>query len=34
MTDPWTCGVCQTRYVVPSLARACETRHNPAKETK
>lgn len=27
MTDRWTCGYCSRTYVVPSLARDCETRH-------
>lgn len=25
--DPYRCAVCGTPYVVPSLARDCETRH-------
>lgn len=27
MNDPWTCGYCGRRYVVPSLASDCEQRH-------
>lgn len=27
MSDLWVCALCKTRYVVPSLARDCERRH-------
>ena len=27
MADRWTCPVCRKRYVVPSLAEQCESRH-------
>ena len=30
MSDLWVCALCKTRYVVPSLARDCERRHESA----
>lgn len=30
MTDPYCCAECGQRWVVPSLARLCEARHQDA----
>ncbi len=30
--SPWMCAVCGARYVVPSLARSCETKHQTTTE--
>ena len=32
--DQWTCGYCGSTYVVPSLARDCETRHENNEENE
>jgi hypothetical protein len=26
--DPWQCSICKEMFVVPSLARCCEMKHN------
>lgn len=28
----WVCGYCEATYVVPSLARLCETKHEMDEE--
>lgn len=32
-TTPWRCSDCGTSYVVPTLARDCETRHQDHSPT-
>lgn len=31
MSDPWRCAICHRTYVVPSMARDCEKRHEEGR---